>query len=102
MTLFFNAKSCGAELRYLSATSSNAECRATVDVRLSQRANLQDQQDLISIRKAQWAPVCVALRPVQYRSMSMWLAFSLQDMWALKDKWKSSMSSPATEPNAPK
>ncbi len=39
MTLFFSAKSPGAELRHLSATSTGAECRATADGRLSQRAN---------------------------------------------------------------
>ncbi len=32
MTLLFSIKSYGAELRHLSATSTGAECRATVDI----------------------------------------------------------------------
>ena len=40
MTLLFSAKSYGAKLRHLSVTSTYAECRATVDGRLSRRANM--------------------------------------------------------------
>lgn len=50
MTLLFSAKSSGAELRHLSATSTGAECRATADRRLSQHANEHSAPRYLALR----------------------------------------------------
>jgi hypothetical protein len=56
-----NAKSCGAELRHLSATSAGAECRATADGRLSQRANVHSAPCYVVLRCLSSSPHDLAL-----------------------------------------
>ncbi len=61
MTLLLNAKSCGAELRHLGATSAGAECRAMADGRLSQRANVHSAPCYLALRCLNSAPHDLAL-----------------------------------------
>ena len=56
MTLLVSAKSPGAELRHLSAMSTGAECRATADGRLSQRANAYSAPRYLALRCLSSAP----------------------------------------------
>ena len=61
MNLLFSAKSPGAELRYLSATSTDVEYRATADKRLSQSANAYSASRYLTLRCLSSAPVNLAL-----------------------------------------
>ncbi len=61
LTLLLNAKSCGAELRHLNATSAGAECRATADGRLSQRANVHLAPCYLALRCLSSTPHDLAL-----------------------------------------
>jgi hypothetical protein len=61
LTLLLNAKSFGAELRHLNATSAGAECRATADGRLSQRANVHSAPCYLALRCLNSAPHDLAL-----------------------------------------
>nr|AAT44171.1 hypothetical protein [Oryza sativa Japonica Group] len=56
MTLLVSAKSPGAEYRHLSAMSTGAECRATADGRLSQRANVYSAPRYLALRCLSSAP----------------------------------------------
>jgi hypothetical protein len=60
-SFLLNAKSCGVELRYLSATSAGIECRATADGRLSQRANVHSAPCYLALRCLNSAPHDLAL-----------------------------------------
>ena len=61
MTLFFSLKSCSAEHRHFNATSIGAECRATTDERLSQRANEHSAPYYLALRCLNSAPHDLAL-----------------------------------------
>jgi hypothetical protein len=56
ITLLVSAKSPGAELRHLSYISTGAECRATADGRLSQRANAYSAPRYLALRCLSSAP----------------------------------------------
>ena len=50
VTLLFSTKLYGAEFRHLSVTSTDVECRATADGRLSRRANVHSAPCYLVLR----------------------------------------------------